>query len=395
MREVKLRDCGRWLSGGTPDTAVDAYWNGDIPWITSSSLKGRFISDSRRRLTTMGVRAGSRLVPSGTILFVVRGMSLKNEFRVGLTRRAVAFGQDCKALLPADGIDPRFLLLALEAAEDRVLRLVDEASHGTGRLQTSLLGSLALWIPPLEEQRRIAEIVDTIDETIQTTERLIAKLRLTEKGTATHVLRSVDTAERSPLAEIADVAGGLALSSAKAVRHPVELPYLRVANVQDGYIDTEELKTVRVSKTEVGRYALKRGDVLMNEGGDFDKLGRGAVWDGHIDPCLHQNHVFRIRCFPEVLLPEFLAVFTASAEGKSFFVNNSKQTTNLSSISKSVLSKMPTMVPLLSDQRRVIAFVQAATQRIETEQATLDKLRATRAGLAADLLSGRVRTVPT
>ena len=80
------------------------------------------------------------------------------------------------------------------------------------------------------------------------------------------------------------IAGGVTLGRSISGSGTVELPYLRVANVQDGFIDTREMKTVRILRTELDRYRLRAGDVLMTEGGDFDKLGRGSVWDGSIDP---------------------------------------------------------------------------------------------------------------
>ena len=186
--EVCLRDCGVWLSGGTPDTGTARYWNGDIPWITSSSLKGRYLGTSDRRLTPAGVRSGSRIVPLDTILFVVRGMSLMNEFRVGIAIRQLAFGQDCKALVPAVGIDPKYLLFVLEAAETQVLRMVDQASHGTGRLQTSRLGSLRVHLPSLEEQRRVVDILDGADDSIGSNREHLRKLQQLRFGVAADLL---------------------------------------------------------------------------------------------------------------------------------------------------------------------------------------------------------------
>lgn len=168
-----LRECGTFLSGGTPSTNVAAYWHGDIPWITAASMHDFWISDSERRLTRLGARNGTRMVPRDAVLFVVRGMSLKSEFRAGITVREVAFGQDCKALLPKSDIDALFLAHALRGAEHRVLRLVDEASHGTGRLDMSLVSSLPLFMPPVPEQRRIAEILGTLDEAIRKTEQVV------------------------------------------------------------------------------------------------------------------------------------------------------------------------------------------------------------------------------
>jgi type I restriction enzyme S subunit len=75
----------------------------------------------------------------------------------------------------------------------------------------------------------------------------------------------------------------------------VDVPYLRVANVQRGYLDLDVIKTISVRKSDEERYALRDGDILMTEGGDWDKLGRAAIWRGEVDRCIHQNHVFRVR----------------------------------------------------------------------------------------------------
>ena len=112
----------------------------------------------------------------------------------------------------------------------------------------------------------------------------------------------------------------------------VELPYLRVANVQDGFLDLSEIKTINVHKDKVDRYRLKNGDVLLTEGGDFDKLGRGAVWEDQIPNCVHQNHVFVVRVNNSELLPSFLSAQTGSSYGKRYFLNCSKQSTNLANI---------------------------------------------------------------
>lgn len=142
---MPLKDTGKWLSGGTPSTSRDEFWGGVLPWISSASLRDFFVSESPRTLTAAGASAVPNIVPPGTILFVVRGMSLKSEFRVGITQREVAFGQDCKAIVPA--LPPALLAIALRAASADILRLVDEAGHGTGRLPSDLIGNLRLRIP--------------------------------------------------------------------------------------------------------------------------------------------------------------------------------------------------------------------------------------------------------
>jgi type I restriction enzyme S subunit len=108
-QERPLEELASWHSGGTPKTSIKEYWNGDIPWISAASLQNFFINSADRNVTQRGVQNGTRLVPKGTTIFVVRGMSLMKEFRIGIALREVAFGQDCKALIPAEGVDPYFL----------------------------------------------------------------------------------------------------------------------------------------------------------------------------------------------------------------------------------------------------------------------------------------------
>ena len=110
-----------------------------------------------------------------------------------------------------------------------------------------------------------------------------------------------------PLQKVAKLQTGLALNSKLKILCPVCVPYLRVANVQAGHIELGDLKTVVIESSTMQRFVLHPGDVLLTEGGDFDKLGRGAVWRGQISPCLHQNHVFAIRTDRLKLLPAHLS----------------------------------------------------------------------------------------
>jgi type I restriction enzyme, S subunit len=179
---IHMKEAATWLSGGTPSTSNPQYWDGDIPWISAASLKNFRVFDSERRVTSLGAAHGTRLIPEGTTIFVVRGMSLKNEFRVGITCREVAFGQDCKALIPAAGVYPPFLAFAVAGQASSILKMVDEAGHGTGRLPTDQLLNLPIGIPPIFEQKRIVEILDTADDAIQSAERLITKLEQAKQG---------------------------------------------------------------------------------------------------------------------------------------------------------------------------------------------------------------------
>ena len=137
----------------------------------------------------------------------------------------------------------------------------------------------------------------------------------------------------------------------------IERPYLRVANVQGGYVDLNDLATIEVTPDEDLKYRLHSGDVLMTEGGDRDKLGRGCVWHGEIEPCLHQNHVFAVQTNETILLPEFLEYLTASDVGRSYFDVTAIKTTNLACTSSSKVLAFTIPLPPIEEQLEIVGFI--------------------------------------
>lgn len=258
-------------------------------------------------------------------------------------------------------------------------------------LSTSALAAMPIAIPSFEEQQSIAELLDTLDRQISSLEKIIYKTEKCRLGLVDDVLRQDDVSEIRPLGTLADVGAGVTLGSEPSGPGTVSRPYLRVANVQDGHLDLSDIKTVRVRQSDLGRLELKRGDVLMNEGGDADKLGRGAVWEGQIQGCLHQNHVFRVRCHVAELNPYYLSLVSGSAAGKRYFLSASKQTTNLATINSKQIKAFP--VPLRSQDRQtqIVKMVAVLTAQIEAERTSLKKARLLKSGLMDDLLAGRVR----
>ncbi|MDQ2077788.1 restriction endonuclease subunit S [Marinimicrobium sp. ABcell2] len=161
-----LKDCATWYSGGTPRKSRPEFWGGDIPWISAKSLHDFYINDSEDKVTELALGNGTRLAPTGAIMFVVRGMSLKSEFRLGITTRPVSFNQDVKALVAKPDIDPSFLVYALKAKSSEILALVEEAGHGTGVLPTSVVQALEIPVPSLSEQKRVTELFSALNTKI-------------------------------------------------------------------------------------------------------------------------------------------------------------------------------------------------------------------------------------
>ena len=174
------------------------------------------------------------------------------------------------------------------------------------------------------------------------------------------------------LIEVAEVQTGISKSSQRRLKSPIELPYLRVANVQDGFLDLEEIKTIEIERGKFERYSLKYGDVLLTEGGDFDKLGRGTIWRDEIKDCVHQNHVFVVRPKKKELLPEYLSLLTSSDYGRRHFIKCSKQSTNLASINSTQLKAFPVLLPEIDLQQEIVKRASIWDTAIEKTEALID-----------------------
>lgn len=176
--------------------------------------------------------------------------------------------------------------------------------------------------------------------------------------------------------QLADIIGGVTKGRDLADRSTVEVPYLRVANVQRGFLDLEVMKTIEVPADEVERYLLHAGDVVLTEGGDADKLGRAALWQGQIQPCIHQNHIFRARLIDHLMSSQWLVYYANSEQGRAYFAEAAKQTVNLASINLNQLRNCPVPLAPLSEQQRIVAAIEQQFTRLDAGVAVLKSAQA-------------------
>lgn len=276
-----------------------------------------------------------------------------------------------------------------------VRRLIAAGATGTSNSMKNISKETVLSLPvprtPLPEQQKIADILTAVDDKLDVIDRQIETTQALKQGLMQALFsQSVADWPTVSLQEVAEIRTGVAKGK-KGLKEPIELPYLRVANVQDGHIDLTEVKTIAVEAAQVERYALQSGDVLMTEGGDFDKLGRGDVWEGQISPCLHQNHVFAVRPTPSKLNSYYLAALAASDYGRQYFLSCAKRTTNLASINSSQLKCFPVLLPPLDEQVRIADIVAAANARIEILGTKKAHYQTLKRGLMQKLLTGEWR----
>jgi len=250
------------------------------------------------------------------------------------------------------------------------------------------LAQFDLPLPPLPEQKRIAAYLDAScaanDAAVAAKRRQLETLdalrksiihRAVTRGVTEHVeLQPTGTGwmESVPrgwslvcLKRIAEIQTGLTLGKVYEGRL-IEHPYLRVANVQDGHLDLEDVTVIEVPATVAARVELRPGDVLMTEGGDLDKLGRGYLWNGEIEGCLHQNHIFAVRCFRHKLLPKFLTYVTAATYGRDYFEATGKRTTNLASTNATKVGAFPIPLPLIKEQEAICTYLDAKLSEMKS-----------------------------
>ena len=222
-------------------------------------------------------------------------------------------------------------------------------------------------LPPLAEQKRIAAILDKADslrrknqQAIQLADQFLSAVFLDMFGDPVTNPRGWDEVE---LKEIADIRSGVTKGKKIDLSIAVTLPYMRVANVQDGYLDLSSIQNITVSSNDAKKCQLEKGEILLTEGGDPDKLGRGYIWNNEIENCIHQNHIFSVRINDKnKIRPEFLSAVIASQRGKRYFLKVGKQTTGIATINKSVLSEFNPFIPPIEIQDEFIASVNKANR---------------------------------
>lgn len=302
------------------------------------------------------------------------------------------------------GLNPDFLLHFLRYEARRGAFVRHTRGVGIHHLGVARLAHWPVPVPPLHEQERIAATLYEAEAAANSAEdRLSAIVAQYDRAVDLTIYESLvgppdERFERQATAmdasalpagwvwreleDIADLSSGVTKDSKRQsdVSLPA-VPYLRVANVQRNRLDLREIAEIRIPRERAEQLALRVGDVLMTEGGDRDKLGRGWVWEGQIPGCIHQNHVFRVRLHEGVLDPKILSWY-GNTYGRTWFERNGKQSTNLASVSMRVLKRLPVPVPPLEVQPRIVESIQMQMgllerirERVETEMKSVEELR--------------------
>lgn len=363
------------IADGVPYVRVKDFKTGQID-----------VSNLRRTAPSIAAKYQRSSLKYNDVLLAIRG-TYGRVARVPEVLEGANVTQDSARIAPLPGISPRYIEEFLRS--DDAQRYFARVARGVAVKGVNIgdLRQLRVPVAPTREQDRIVDALeeqlsrlDAAEESLHRARRNLDRFR----GTVFLEVSSGDW-PWTTLGAIAELAGGVTKDSKRQADPTfVEVPYLRVANVQRGHLDLSNVTTIRVSPEKAKSLALEPGDVLFNEGGDRDKLGRGWVWNGEIPGCIHQNHVFRARLDP-AFDPRFVS-WHGNTFGRGWFTANGRQTTNLASLNMSTLKMFPVPAPSLDEQLRIVAEVERQLTLIDAQAHAIDQALARSAALRRAIL---------
>ena len=375
----RLGDLAAFVSGGTPSKQIAAYWDGDTPWVSAKDLKSFRISSSIDTLSNEGRKVAS-LVPSETLLILVRGMSLFKSIPLGIATQELAINQDLKGLIAKGNVSASFLAYSLLARENALLQMVEAAGHGTGRLDTDALKDFMVRVPPREEQEGIVDVLATWDTAIERTEQLIA-LRAKQKAwLRAQVISSLGHTTKL---------GDFLKQESRPEPKPTE-PYWALGIRSHGKGTFQRFVKDPASVEMEELYAVNRDNLIVNI--TFAWEGAIAFVKPEDERCLVSHRFPTYEVNNEIADPVFvkyivnckaffskLALISPGGAGRNRVLN------------KKDFLKLEVSLPPLAEQTRLAMILATTDLLIEKETSLLVALKSQKRGLMQKLLTGQWR----
>lgn len=378
--EVKpLSSITKWSSGGTPSKNNPDYWSGEIPWISAASMRGHYFYKSELKITDLAVSNGAKMAPKDSLLLLVRGSMLWNKIPVGIAARRVSFNQDVKCLIPhADELTTEFLLYWFLTYEHRLMNMVTGTGIGAGKLDTTDLQGLDVFLPPLPEQRKIAKILSIWDKAITTTEKLIETSKQQKKA----LMQQLLTGKK----RLVNPTTGKAFEGEWEEVKLGDISYITTgsSNREDSSLDAkytffDRSEDIRTSS----RYLFDSEAVIVaGEGQDFVPKHFEGKFDLHQRTYAIMNFENSFGRFLYYYIGYYRHYFLAQAVGST-----------VKSLRLPMFQKMPINLPMMCEQKKIASVLSAADKEIEVLEAKLAHFKQEKKALMQQLLTGKKRVV--
>ncbi|MBO6540319.1 MAG: restriction endonuclease subunit S [Rhizobiaceae bacterium] len=381
---LELDSVGAFISGGTPEKDRPEYWDGVVPWVTARDLKQFQLSETGLSLTSAGAER-LRIAPRNSILILVRGMTLFKDIPVALIDREMAFNQDIKAIIVDPKYDARFVAYQIVAKKNQILGLVDSAGHGTGRLDTAQLKSIAIWLPPLPDQKKIAAFLGAVDEKLNGLRRNHDLLADYKRGVMQQLLSQKlrfksDDGSAFPdweVRELQDIAERCTAKNSK-----LTITRVLTNSAVQGVVDQGDYfdKDIANAENLGGYYIVERGDFVYNprisETAPVGPIKRNNLETGVMSP-LYLIFRMDVECI------EFFAQYFDSSFWHEYLksVANYGARHDRMAITTSDFMSMPLPWPDPDEQRKIADFLSALDTKIDATAEQIIQTEAFKKGL--------------
>jgi type I restriction enzyme S subunit len=403
----RLADLARILSGGTPSKKNPEFWTGTIPWASPKDLKRPYLHDAQDHISKAGLEDGSRLAPAGSLFVVIRGMILGRDVPVSMAMVPMAFNQDMKAIVPNGRIDGGFLLYAFGQFKHALFSEIGTSAHGTRRIGTSAIEEFRVPLPPVEEQRAIAYVLDTVQRAKEATEKAVEAARQLKQSLMRHLFTygpvPVEEADRVPLKDtaIGPILEHWQVEPLESLAQLVSggTPSKSRADFWQGKIpwaSPKDMKVPRLSETEdyISAEAAEEGSRIVPAGTVFIVI-RGMILAKDVPvamttrPMAFNQDMKAILPTPS-LDPEFLLYLLVQHKGRLMpDIGTSAHGTKR--ISTSAISRFLLPLPPLDQQREIASLLAAIDEKLDADERRRSALQSLFSSLLHHLMTGKVR----
>lgn len=383
-----LGEIAQISSGGTPDRAEPSYWGGNIPWVTTGEIRFNTIIDTSEKITEHGLKNSSaKLFPPGTLLLAMYGQG-KTRGQVAKLGIEATTNQNSAAILLNHSHDPDFIFQYL-SWKYQSLRDFGH-SGGISHLNAGLLKVIPVPVAPLLEQRHIARVLATWDETIAKNEQLLANSRKQKQALMQRLLASGSASNNWRKVQIHEIADRITRGAENdAKTHPI----LMISS-SSGFVRQDEQYGRYMAGKSVENYVLlDRGEFAYNKGNskryEFGCVFRLENYDHGLVPHVYVCFALRKECDPTFYKYLFEADYLHDPLGA--LVNTGVRNNGLLNIRPADFMGVKVPLPSLEDQRRIAAIIGAASDAVVCLERDLDALRVQKQALMQQLLTGKRR----
>ena len=352
-------------------------------------MKSPVIARSAVSLTELGVQnSPAKLVPAGSVLLVVRSGILKHTLPVALTSAVVTMNQDMKALVPKATVHAPYLARLVKSLQPTVLGWVRATTADNFPIDKLL--DYEIDVPPIEEQRRIAAILDQADDLrVKQSSAISCYEDLTQSIFLDMFGSPATWSSRWEMGTIGDMAEDVQYGTAAKAGATGEWPIIRMGNItDDGRLDLADLKWIDLANRDLPKFTVKRGDLLFNRTNSREKVGKTCVVAAD-QPLAFAGYLIRVRFKPEHC-PEFVNAYLTSDFGRALRLSMAKPAVNQANISASEMRRMPIACPPSTLQRRFADALSLVDVERERQLTALSETQELFAALQSRAFSGQL-----